>query len=857
MKKHFTILLSLTLFVCSQVSGQDSIVSPQADSLLSLTAKDSLIFLDSSLVQVESPPIIATPSLEDLIKKGRTYSLQANEIILELQDGLDTTRFEEEIPVMERDLSTIRERAKDTNANFNFRYVNALLRILKTTEQNNSELNDLLQSKLDRLEILDSLLTSIKTDDFFKYKIRDTLLLPMYSGEIEKLKTNLHFVDSAIYRQELQAARYQSNLSTITIGIMELTRYVANNKSLLEKRILKKEINYIWESYSIPSPKSIFQITLDSLKLNYRLLMRQFRLNKPITFLAIVILIVCYWIVKRNLTKIEKDKEFGKIILDRVKYLAKRPFASVMMAVLPLVLFLFDTGSIALLSFFMYLLVIFSSILIYTAFPLRVFLKWMVLVLIFLFFSLSNLYWEIAYQERLYFQIGNLITLYILWQIPKKLKSYEKTEIKFLHKIRFVTMVFLVLGFLSNGLGRFSLGKILSVSGVVAFVYAVTLYFFVKVIMEIIYVIVENRKDVDSFTSYIDFKGIQTRIRGFFTLLAIIFWAVILLHNMALSEYFYETLEEFLSKERLLGATSFTFDSILLFAVVIYVAYILANNVAYFASLKDQKNSGNRTKRLGSSILLIRLAVLIVGFFIAATAAQIPLDKVTIVLGALSVGIGFGLQTIINNLVSGVILAFERPIQIGDDIEVGMMSGQVTEVGIRASKIRAYDGSEVVIPNGDLLSQSLVNWTLSDKRRRIELIIGVAYDSDMQQVKSLIDDVLKHDKILKAPAPRVVMQSFSESSVDFRILFWIENMDLMLDIRNEIMTAIFQAFKDNDIEIPFPKRDLYVKNLPEELTKSDLRRMGAESKNEDSEEGPSNGENKKNPPIKASEDKLR
>lgn len=816
MKKYFTFLLSFFLLVSSQVSGQDSTITKKIDSLL-LSAKDSLIFLDSSLLQSELPAFVLTPSLEELIKKGRTYSLQANEIMLELQERLDTTRFAEEIPAMEQTIATIRERAQSPNTKFNFRYVNALLRILNTTEENNEELDKLLQSKLDRLHVLDSLMTGIKRDDFFKYKIRDTLLLPMYTTEIENLKNNLHFLDSTIYRQELQAARYQSQLSSITIGIMELRRYVEINKSILEKNLLKKEINFIWESYSIPSPKSIFQITLDSIKLNYLFLLRQLRAEPVISFLALVILIVCFGIVKSTLNNIEKDKEFGKIILGRVKYLVKRPFASVMMAVLPLVFFMFDTGSVALLTFFMYLLVIFSSILIFMAFPLRVFMKWLILVLIFVFFSISNLYWEIAYQERMYFQIGNLIFLFILWQIPRKFSSDDEAEVTFLIRLRLLTMIFLSLGFISNVLGRYSLAKILSVSGVVGFIYAVTLYFFIKVIMEIIYVIVENKKDADAFTSYIDFQGIQERIRGFFMVLAFLFWIVILFHNLAISDFIYDTLEEFLSKERLLGATSFTFSSILLFGVVIYVSYVLANNVAYFASLKDQQNSANRTKKLGSSVLLIRLAVLIIGFFIAATAAQIPLDKVTIVLGALSVGIGFGLQTIINNLVSGVILAFERPIQIGDDIEVGTMSGQVKEVGIRASKILSYDGAEVVIPNGDLLSQSLINWTLSDKRRRIELIIGVAYDSDMQKVKSLIEEVLQRDKILKNPTPRVLMQKFNDSSVDFRILFWIETMDMMLEMRNEVMTAIFQTFKENNIEIPFPKRDLYIKSLPEEI----------------------------------------
>lgn len=818
MKNHFSILTCFFLLLLMPSLAQERLAVTKTDSIM-LSPKDSLIFVDSTLIQAETAPSVKAPTLEDLIYKGRTYSLQANEIMLELQEQLDTTRLAEEIPTMEQTIASIRDRTKNPNSKFNFRYVTALMRILKSTEENNQQLDKIVQVRLDRLQYLDSLLGVIKKDDFFTYKIRDTLLLPTYSEEIDHLKANIHLLDSTIYRQELQAARYQSKLSSITIGIMELRRYVENNRTVLEKNLLKKEINFIWESYEIPSPKSIFHITLDSLQLNYLFLLRQLRTDLFTSFLAILILAASYLLVRHTLRRIREDKEYGKVILSRVKFLSEAPFSAVMVALLPLVFFMFDTGSVALLTFFMYILVFFSSVLIHKSFSLSVFVKWLVLVAIFVFFSISNLYWEIAYQERIYFQIGDVITLILLWQIPGKFKSEDKGEVSFLRRLRSLTMVFLTLGIIANIFGRFSLAKILSVAGVVGFIHAITLYFFIKVIMEIIYVIVENKKDADAFTTYIDFKGIQSRIRGFFMFLALLFWVTIFLHNLALSDYVYDSVSQFLSQERKLGATSFTFSSILLFGILIYASYILANNIAYFASLKDQKYSGNRTKRLGSSILLIRLGVLIVGFVIAATAAEIPLDKVTIVLGALSVGIGFGLQTIINNLVSGVILAFERPIQIGDDIEVGENSGQVKEVGIRASKILSYDGAEVVIPNGDLLSQSLINWTLSDKRRRIELIIGVAYDSDMQKVKSLIEEVLTRDRILKVPSPRVLMQNFNESSVDFRVLFWIESMDMMLEMRNEVMNAIFQVFKENDIEIPFPKRDLYIKGLPDEAAR--------------------------------------
>lgn len=814
MKKLLATIFSFFILLQIPVFGQDPNTDQKADSLLTFL-KDSLVVLDPSQKRIESDTIFITPSLEELISKGRRYTFLANELIIELQDPLDTALFNTEIPILNETVESIRERTKTANTKFNFRYVNALTRILEGIEEKNQDLDQIIQKRLNRLDVLDSLLTTVKKDDLFKYKIRDTLLLPMYSSEIDNLKKNVYAIDSTIYRQELQAARYQSMLSSISMDLSELKRYIETNKSILEKNLLKKEINYIWESYSIPSPKSILDITFDSMRLNFLFLKRQLSGNPVGSAFTLLIIIVASLLVRNMLKSIEKDKEYGKIILGRIKFLDKRPIAATIVALLPLLFFLFDTGSIAILTFFIYLQVIFSSILIYRNFPLHTFIRWIILVVIFVFFTIINLYWEIAYQERMYFQIGNLIFMYILWGIPKNFTSEDPNEIDFLKKLRLLSMTLLTLGILANIFGRFSLAKILSVAGTVGFVHAITLYLFTKTIMEIIYVILENKKDSDSFTSYLDFKSIQDRIRGIFLFLASLFWIIIMLQNLALRDYVYGGLEKFLVTERFLGDTSFTFKSFLLFGALIYVSYLLANNIAFLATIKDQQKPSTRTKRLGSSILLIRLGVFIIGFFIAATAANIPLDNITIVLGALSVGIGFGLQTIINNLVSGIILAFERPIQIGDDIEVGQMTGKVKEVGIRASKIQGYDGSEIIVPNGDLLSQHLINWTLSDKRRRVELIIGVAYSSDMVLVKSIIEQVLTMEKISKIPAPKVLMQTFGDNSVDFRVLFWVDDMDIWLDIRHEVMNSIYLSFLENGIEIPFPQRDVFVKNLAE------------------------------------------
>jgi potassium efflux system protein len=207
------------------------------------------------------------------------------------------------------------------------------------------------------------------------------------------------------------------------------------------------------------------------------------------------------------------------------------------------------------------------------------------------------------------------------------------------------------------------------------------------------------------------------------------------------------------------------------------------------------------------------------------------MDRVTIIIGALGVGIGFGLQNIVNNLVSGIILAFEKPIQVGDIIQVSGKSGIIKEIGIRASKIDCGDGSELIVPNGDLISQHVVNWTLTDNSRRIELIVGVAYGSDVAKVEGILKDIVNNrEDIMKSPKPLVFLHKFSESSVDFRLLFWSADIGMWLTLKSDVMSNIYSEFTKQGIEIPHPKRDIQV-FFPEGTTAEDVGKLQVPTKN--------------------------
>jgi potassium efflux system protein len=184
------------------------------------------------------------------------------------------------------------------------------------------------------------------------------------------------------------------------------------------------------------------------------------------------------------------------------------------------------------------------------------------------------------------------------------------------------------------------------------------------------------------------------------------------------------------------------------------------------------------------------------------------------VISALGVGIGFGMQNVVNNFISGLILLFERPIKVGDLLQVDELWGNVTRIGIRSSTIRTFAGADVIVPNGDLTSNRVTNWTLSDLRRRVSLPVGVAYGTDAATVIELLKGVaVSHEATLEHPEPYVLFTGFGDSSLDFEIRLWTESEDANTIVRSDIAVATQAALARAGINVPFPQRDVHVANV--------------------------------------------
>lgn len=219
--------------------------------------------------------------------------------------------------------------------------------------------------------------------------------------------------------------------------------------------------------------------------------------------------------------------------------------------------------------------------------------------------------------------------------------------------------------------------------------------------------------------------------------------------------------------------------------------------------------------------------ILIIGAAIALQNAGIDLSALAILAGAIGVGVGFGLQNIASNFISGLILLIERPVEIGDRVVIGDVAGSVQQIRARSTTVLTNDNIAMIVPNSKLIEDTVTNWTHSDPKIRFRIPVGVAYGSDVEQVKTLLLEVAReHPQALAEPAPVVFFNGFGESSLDFELGVWSEEMSFRpRRFRSDLNFAIEKKFRAAKIEIPFPQRDVWVRSSGSEpqtpLMKSD------------------------------------
>jgi small-conductance mechanosensitive channel len=267
-----------------------------------------------------------------------------------------------------------------------------------------------------------------------------------------------------------------------------------------------------------------------------------------------------------------------------------------------------------------------------------------------------------------------------------------------------------------------------------------------------------------------------------------------------------------------LGSQRITVGLVIISAGILYGSFLAS--WIFQKLLVDEVLARRRVER-GVRVSIARLVhyvFIFIGFLLALLALGFEFTKLTIMLSALGIGIGFGLQSIVNNLVSGLILLFERPVRVGDFIELGEKWAEIKKIGLRATTVQTFDQADVIIPNADLVTNQVVNWTLSNRRVRLIIPVGVAYGSDVSLVmETLMASAKENSKITASPAPQVLFLNFGESALEFELRVWVLDADNRLVVSSELHQEIDRRFREANIEISFPQRDLHLRSLDESV----------------------------------------
>jgi len=535
--------------------------------------------------------------------------------------------------------------------------------------------------------------------------------------------------------------------------------------------------------------------------------------GKLLTLLLLVFLSYTYL---KSLKNIYTESNLLRADMDG-QLVIRYPFLSALLIVISIFQFIFRSPPFVLNVIF-WIISCISLSFIFSKFINKYWMRvWTCMVILFMLAAVDNLVLQASRTERWLILIisaaGVIFGLFTLLR-GKRDTLREKWIV---YSIGFMVLLE-VFSMLSNILGRYNLAKTLFISGYLNVVVAILFLWTVRLINEGLFLAFNIYAGQDKKLFYLNFSKVGKRAPLLFYGLLVAGWLVLFGRNFPAYNYFSKPLKEFFSADRTIGDYTFSINTVLLFIVIIVISLIVSKVVSFFATDKhlehkdDQKSYG-----IGSWLLLVRIAILAIGLFLAIAAAGIPVDRITIILGALGVGIGFGLQTLVNNLVSGLIIAFEKPVNVGDIVDIDGQGGTMKSIGFRSSVISTWDGADVVMPNGDLLNAHLINWSLGGNRKRVSIIVGVGYQTDLEKARQVLMQVLgEEERIAKNPGPVVQFEQFASSAIDIKIYFWAKHIGQANSTKSDLIVAINEAFKASDISIPFQQQEITVRYPKEE-----------------------------------------
>lgn len=311
---------------------------------------------------------------------------------------------------------------------------------------------------------------------------------------------------------------------------------------------------------------------------------------------------------------------------------------------------------------------------------------------------------------------------------------------------------------------------------------------------------------------------LTTRLKNVFLVLVVAFTSLYLLEAWYLFDSMAEAWSQLLGLSLTIAEVSISVEKVLVVGLVLYLSiaasWIMRTllEAEFFPRRRFDRGVRDSIKKL------LHYSLILIGFLFAMTLVGVELKNFAVLAGAFGIGIGFGLQNIVNNFVSGLILLFERPIKVGDMLIVDNEWGTVRKIGLRSTVVTTLDESEIIVPNSLLVAEKVTNWSLTSALCRLAIPIGVAYGSDVPLVLRILAEAGKENAVvLDEPAPSPLFRGFGDSSLDFELRVWIADVRDRFRVRSEICQYIDRRFREEGVVIPFPQRDLHLRSVDAEI----------------------------------------
>ena len=643
-------------------------------------------------------------------------------------------------------------------------------------------------------------LLKIKQDSLLAVSKTDSATKPDYAAQLNYVKSKLQQTDNYVTKNLDSVNRLLSDVSAAYLEIADMQTEVNDRLKTSNKSAFDKESSYLWSA-----PK---EITKENIALNVSSTYEG--QNKIISdfmdttwddrMLAILLgglFFLWVFVNYRKAIKPDVSKVIGDVTFGHISPIPVTGSIIIMLILSPLC----EADAPALyIEVIHFLLMIALTVFFWRRLSQSELRYWLFMVFLFLVIDVTNAAVHESLVLRVWFIVLNLSSLYFGLVFSRKILKTEVAE----KLIRPVLIIYLALNLLAvplNIFGRITLAKTFTITAIIGITQVIGLAVFIQLLTDAFELQVKISACSGGLFSRVDINKMRASFKRIFSVLAVILWLLVFSINLNISKPVFGFITDLLDNKRSFGSLNFTIGNVLFFALILYISNLFQKNVGVLFGEKSI-TFNNQVEHKSSKLTLFRLIIAIIGVLLAVTASGIPLDKLTVVLGALSVGIGLGMQNIVNNFVSGIILIFEKPFQIGDFVELADKKGKIQDIGIRASKMLTQQGSEVIIPNGDLISNRFTNWTINSAYVQSEILFKVSIASDINAVNKIIDEEITNlPDTVKNTHPEILINSIGADAVELRILIWISSIYVESNFKSQLFGNLITRFNAARIKL--------------------------------------------------------